>query len=111
MEIKYGLWFDISDPNNLHIHVHISYIVCALLVASEAISLQTASEVESDLGFEISYPNYLLIHVHIVDMVWALFGSLWGHYSLQKASEVKTESASEIGDPNLLYDQVSPYLY
>ena len=35
-------------------------------------------------------------------MVWALFGSLWGHYSLQTASKVKSDLRFEISDPNYL---------
>ena len=33
---KYDLRFEISDPNYLLIHVHIAYMVWALLAASEA---------------------------------------------------------------------------
>ena len=36
LEVKTDLRFEISDPIYLLIHVHIVYIVCALLVASEA---------------------------------------------------------------------------
>ena len=35
-EVKSDLRFEISDPNYLLIHVHIAYMVWALLVASEA---------------------------------------------------------------------------
>ena len=41
MEVKSELIFEISDPNYLLIHVHVVYIVGALLPASEA---ATASE-------------------------------------------------------------------
>ena len=35
-EVRSDLRFEISDPNYLHIHVHIAYMVWALLAASEA---------------------------------------------------------------------------
>ena len=35
-EVIYDLRFELSDLNYLHIHVHIAYMLWALLVASEA---------------------------------------------------------------------------
>ena len=35
-EVKSDLRFEISDPNYLHIHVHIAYMVLSPLAASEA---------------------------------------------------------------------------
>ena len=57
------------DPNFLLIHVHIAYVIWALLATSE---FTTASEVKSDPRFEISDLNYLHIHVHIANMIWTL---------------------------------------
>ena len=37
-QIKYGLRFEISDPNYLLIHMHIAYMEWALFAASEAIT-------------------------------------------------------------------------
>ena len=62
-EVKSDLIFEISDLNYLLIHVHIAYMVWALLAASMA---TTASEVKSDLRFEISDPNYLCIYISLV---------------------------------------------
>ena len=36
LEVKSDLRFEISDPNYLLIHVHIAYMVWALLAASKA---------------------------------------------------------------------------
>ena len=82
-EIKYGLRFEISDPNYLLIHVkNCLYGMDHFGSLRGHYGLQTASEVESDLVFQISDPNYLLIHMHIAYMEWTILA----------ASEVTTPS-------------------
>ena len=50
LEVSYDLIIEISDHNYLLSHVHIAQMVWALLAASEATSLLTASEVKSELS-------------------------------------------------------------
>ena len=59
-EVKSDLRFEISDPNYLLIHVHIDYMIWALLAASEAITASKQpqrSNMTSDLnsGTQITY--------------------------------------------------------
>ena len=60
-EVKSDLRFEISDPNYLLIHVHIAYMVWAILAASEA---TTASEAKSDLG-DLNYICNQSLKVHL----------------------------------------------
>ena len=51
-EVKSDLRFEISDPNYLLVHVHIAYMVWALLAASEATTASKqpqSSNLASDL--------------------------------------------------------------
>ena len=44
---KYDLIFELSDPNYLLIHVHIAYMVWAILAASEATTASKQPQISS----------------------------------------------------------------
>ena len=75
-EVKSHLRFEISYPNYLLIHVHIAYMLWALLAASKATKANKQTQ-RSNLTSDLKSvtPNYLLIYVHIADMVWTLLAS------------------------------------
>ena len=67
-EVKSYPRFEISDLDNLHIYVHIAYVMDPFNSLGAHYGLQTASEVRCDLYFEISDLNYPHILVHIAFM-------------------------------------------
>ena len=110
-EVKSNLRLEISDLNNLLIHMHIAYTLWTLLAASEnttASKQPQRSNLTSDLKSVI--PNtYILINAHIAYMAFGPFGILRGHCSLCSGLKMASEVTNGLG--NELFGPTHPQIH
>ena len=101
-EVKSGLRFEISDPNYLLIHVHIAFMVWALLAASEATTASKqpqSSNLASDLK---SVTPFTYLSMCILIIWYGLFWQPPRPPQPQNSLRGQTWPQFEFRDPNYL---------
>ena len=95
-EVRSDLRFEISDPIYLLIHVHIVYIVCALLVASEATTASKQPQ-RSDLASDWkSVTTYMSMCILLICFEPILRPFWWPQRPLQPPNGLRSKISSQI---------------